>query len=323
MSEKNKAVVRRIVEDLFNTGDTDIADEAFSEEYLDHTPSNPALSGRENVKRWIVNWREAFPDTRNTVENLVAEDDEVAVRWITRATHKGEFMGVSPTGRQVEIAGFAIFRVAGGKVVEGWDTYDVWSTLRQLRAGSSPEDILEFWFGREGDPGYGEAREAWFRKDSGFDQEIRDRFGDLYEEAAAGGLESWKDKARSCLARVILLDQFPRNMFRGDPRSYATDKEALRTSKHTVERAFDRELSPLERGFVYMPFMHSENLEDQRRCVELFRAMGEAGENTLKYAISHMNIVERFRRFPHRNEVLGRESTPEEAAFLKQPGSSF
>ncbi len=188
---------------------------------------------------------------------------------------------------------------------------------------SDPEKVLAFWFGREGEPGYGEARGEWFRKDDAFDAEVRDRFGVLYEEAAAGNLEGWKDEARSCLALVIVLDQFPRNMFRGDPRTHATDGEALAASKHAVERAYDRELAPLERVFLYMPFMHSEGLEDQRRCVEIFEAMGEAGEMYLKYAVAHKEIVERFGRFPHRNALLGRASTPEEVEFLKQPGSSF
>ena len=188
---------------------------------------------------------------------------------------------------------------------------------------SHSEDVLAFWFGREDEPGYGEFREAWFRKDSVFDQEVRERFGELYERAAAGDLDGWKGDARSCLALVILLDQFPRNMFREDPRTHATDAMALEISKDAVERGYDRELAPLERSFVYMPFMHSESLEDQRRSVELFEAMGTAGENNAEYAVAHREIVERFGRFPHRNEILGRESTPEEVEFLKQPGSSF
>lgn len=188
---------------------------------------------------------------------------------------------------------------------------------------SDPEQVLAFWFGREGEPGYGEARGEWFRKDDAFDAEVRDRFGGHYEEAASGNLEGWKDEARSALALVILLDQFPRNMFRGDGRAHATDAEALATSKHAVERAYDRELAPLERVFLYMPFMHSEDLEDQRRCVELFETMGKDGENYLEYALAHMEIVEKFGRFPHRNAILGRESTPEEVEFLTQPGSSF
>jgi uncharacterized protein (DUF924 family) len=183
-------------------------------------------------------------------------------------------------------------------------------------------EVLDFWFGREGEPGYGEFREAWFTKDPEFDQRVRDRFEALHEAAAAGELDDWKEEARSCLALVILLDQLPRNMYRGDPRSYATDYKAQETAEHAVDRAFDRELPAFQRMFLYMPFMHSEDLAHQRRSVELFRALG--GENDATgYAVRHMEIVERFGRFPHRNEVLGRRTTPEEAEFLTQPGSSF
>jgi uncharacterized protein (DUF924 family) len=187
-----------------------------------------------------------------------------------------------------------------------------------------PEEILDFWFGREGEPGYGEFREAWFRKDPEFDRIIRDRFEDLYEAAASGELDGWKEEARSCLALVILLDQFPRNMYRGDPKSYATDRKAQETAGYAVDRALDRELPPFQRMFLYMPFMHSEDLALQRRSVELFRGLGGEGEaDPLYYAVQHMQIIERFGRFPHRNEILGRQTTPEEAEFLTQPGSSF
>ena len=187
-----------------------------------------------------------------------------------------------------------------------------------------PDEVLEFWFGREDEPGYGEFREAWFRKDPEFDQQVRDRFEDLYETAASGRLDDWKEEARSCLALVILMDQLPRNMFRGDPRSYATDRKAQEAAEHAVDRALDRELPPFQRMFLYMPFMHSENLEHQRRSVELFRALGGEDEaDPASYAVRHMEIIERFGRFPHRNEVLGRQTTPEEAEFLTQPGSAF
>jgi uncharacterized protein (DUF924 family) len=183
------------------------------------------------------------------------------------------------------------------------------------------QEVLDFWFGREGEPGYGEFREAWFKKDPEFDRLVRDRFEALYEAAASGDLEDWKEEAQSCLALVIVLDQFPRNMFRGDPRSYATDRKAQETSGYAVDNAYDRELPEFQRTFLYMPFMHSENLEHQRRSVELFRGLG--GSDSAEYAVRHMEIIERFGRFPHRNEVLGRRTTPEEAEFLTQPGSSF
>ena len=186
------------------------------------------------------------------------------------------------------------------------------------------QEVLDFWFGREGEPGYGEFREAWFRKDPEFDRTVRERFQDLHEAAARGDLDAWRDEAHSCLALVILLDQFPRNMFRGDPRSYATDRKAQETAEYAVDRALDRELPAFQRMFLYMPFMHSEDLEHQRRSVELFRVLGgdEEGDSS-HYAVRHMEIIERFGRFPHRNEVLGRRTTPEEAEFLTQPGSSF
>ncbi len=188
-----------------------------------------------------------------------------------------------------------------------------------------PEEVLEFWFGREDEEGYGEFREAWFTKDAEFDHEVRDRFEDLHGEAAAGRLESWKDEAESCLALIIVLDQFPRNMFRGDSKAYATDELAREAARHAVEHAYDRELPPYSRLFIYLPFEHSEDLEDQRLSVELFRGLAaEMGsEDLLGYAVRHMEIIERFGRFPHRNEVLRRTTTPEEAEFLRGPDSSF
>jgi uncharacterized protein (DUF924 family) len=185
------------------------------------------------------------------------------------------------------------------------------------------QEVLDFWFGGEGEPGYGEFREAWFTKDPEFDRLIRDRFEGLYEAAAAGDLDDWKEDARSCLALVIVLDQFPRNMFRGDPRSYATDRKAQEIAAYAVDRALDRELPEFQRTFLYMPFMHSEDLDHQRRSVELFRTLGGSETDASYYAVRHMEIIERFGRFPHRNEILGRQMTPEEAEFLTQPGSSF
>lgn len=190
---------------------------------------------------------------------------------------------------------------------------------------TNPSDVLDFWFGREDDPDYGESRDAWFRKDEAFDATVRDRFGGLYEEAAAGGLDGWREEAGSCLALVIVLDQFPRNMFRGDARTHATDGEALDAAKYAIERGLDRELPAFQRMFLYMPFMHAESVGDQRRSVELFEGLAAepGGPDVVEYAVGHRDIVERFGRFPHRNALLGRETTPEEAEFLTQPGSSF
>jgi uncharacterized protein (DUF924 family) len=190
---------------------------------------------------------------------------------------------------------------------------------------NSADEVLIFWFGAEDDEGYGELRSAWFQKDEAFDSEVGDRFGELYERAASGELDGWREEARGCLALVILLDQFPRNMFRGDPRTHATDGQALEASKYAIEHALDRELPAFGRMFVYMPFMHAENVEDQRRSVELFEMLAAQPDapNVVDFAIGHRDIVERFGRFPHRNAILDRETTPEEAEFLTQPDSSY
>jgi uncharacterized protein (DUF924 family) len=190
---------------------------------------------------------------------------------------------------------------------------------------SSPQEVLDFWFGREGEEDYGEFREAWFNRDPEFDREIRDRFEPVYEQAAAGRLDHWKSEARSCLALIVVLDQFPRNMYRGDARMYAADEKAREAARHAVEHAYDRELSPYGRLFMYLPFEHSEELDDQRLSVELFRGLAtEMGsEDLLGYAVRHLEIIERFGRFPHRNEILGRRTTPEETKFLSGPDSSF
>lgn len=190
---------------------------------------------------------------------------------------------------------------------------------------TTPGEILDFWFGREGEEGYGEFREVWFTKDPEFDWEVRVRFEDAYEEAAAGRLDHWKDEAQSCLALIVLLDQFPRNMFRGDPKTHAADALAREAARHAVEHAYDRELPPYGRLFAYLPFEHSEDLDDQRLSVELFRGLAAqmGSDELLVYAIRHLEIIERFGRFPHRNEILRRATTPEEAEFLRGPDSSF
>lgn len=190
---------------------------------------------------------------------------------------------------------------------------------------TSSQEVLDFWFGPPSDPAYGEFRQVWFQKDEAFDAEVQERFGELYERAASGELDGWRAEAESCLALVILLDQFSRNMFRGDGRTHATDAQALEVSKYAIEHALDRELAPFQQMFVYMPFMHAEDRDDQRRSVELFEKLShEPGAPDLtEYATGHRDIVERFGRFPHRNALLDRETTPEEAEFLTQPGSSF
>ncbi len=175
--------------------------------------------------------------------------------------------------------------------------------------------ILDFWFA----PGMAE---RWFKKDPGFDREVRERLGGLYERAASGALGHWRTNAEGCAALVILLDQVPRNMFRGQARAFATDEAARAVIRHALDRGFDGKLTQDQRGFLYMPLQHSETLDDQELSVRLTSRPGE-DPRWHKWAVPHRDIIARFGRFPHRNAVLGRESTPEEAAFLKQPGASF
>lgn len=191
---------------------------------------------------------------------------------------------------------------------------------------SQIDEILDFWFGsRTNVVGYGNRRAVWFKKNTAFDQEIRVRFRPDYEQAAAGELSDWQDSPQGCLALVLLFDQFPRHMFRGAPQAFATDPQALSVAQQAIAQGFDQALRPVQRWFIYLPFEHSENLEHQNRAVELFRQLGDDPDSldVLAYAIRHRDIIQRFGRFPHRNKILVRPSTPEEAEFLKQPGSSF
>jgi uncharacterized protein (DUF924 family) len=174
----------------------------------------------------------------------------------------------------------------------------------------SPQSILTFWFGLE--------RKAWFAKNPAFDEEIRSRFLGLYEDALAGKLDQWKQEARSALALVILLDQFPRNMFRDSARAFEGDALAREAARTILEAGWDRAMSDDERTFAYLPFEHSESLADQELSVRLFE-----GNQNFEWARRHWDIIQRFGRFPHRNAILGRTSTPEETAFLKTPGSGF
>ncbi|KJH71168.1 DUF924 family protein [Aliterella atlantica] len=187
------------------------------------------------------------------------------------------------------------------------------------------DEILEFWFGAPNLPDYGKERSFWFTKNLDFDKELSDRFLPIYTQAATGELDSWQDSPQSCLALLLLLDQFPRNMFRGTPQSFATDTKALAVANNAVAKGFDRDLLPVQRWFIYLPFEHSENLADQKRCVDLFATLRGDPDSarTIDYALRHKSVIERFGRFPHRNKILGRKTTPEEAEFLKQPGSSF
>ncbi len=184
------------------------------------------------------------------------------------------------------------------------------------------ERVLDYWFGPPENETYGTFREMWYDGGPEIDSEIAERFGTLYERAAAGELDHWRGQARSCLALILLLDQFPRNMFRGTPRSFATDPKAVEIARHAVERVYDRGLDLNIQQFYYMPFEHSEDIADQRRSVALFRASAdnERKEENIGYAVKHLEIMEQFGRFPHRNTILGRESTPQELKFLADGG---
>ena len=172
---------------------------------------------------------------------------------------------------------------------------------------ATPDDVISFW--REA------GQDRWFSKDEAFDQACRERFMPTYEAAARGDLNEWELTPEGALAVILLLDQFPRNMFRGQRETYRTDPVALMAADRAIERGFDTKVEPEFRRFFYLPFMHSESLRHQERSVALNEALGE---DSVKWARHHHDIVARFGRFPHRNAILGRETTPEEEAFLRE-----
>ena len=175
---------------------------------------------------------------------------------------------------------------------------------------ADPAEVLAFWRAA--------GRDRWYSQDRAFDDEVRRRYLDLWRAAAAGRHASWEASDEGALALVIVLDQFPRNMFRGDARAYSTDASAREVAGRALDRGAEGRVDPALREFLYLPFMHSEHLPDQFRCVELSRRWGDA-EN-LKYAEQHTDIIRRFGRFPHRNRILNRRTTPEEQAFLDAGG---
>jgi uncharacterized protein (DUF924 family) len=189
----------------------------------------------------------------------------------------------------------------------------------------TPETVLDFWFGAHGSPERGQSRAIWFKKDDAFDARLHAQFGGLHTEARAGRLQAWEAHPKSTLALIIVLDQFSRNMFRGQPESFAGDAVALRLARAMVARRQDIALLPVMRQFIYLPFEHSEQLADQDESVRLFGILDALPETRglLEWAEKHRAIVQRFGRFPHRNAILGRESTAEEIEFLGTPGSSF
>ena len=181
--------------------------------------------------------------------------------------------------------------------------------------------VLDFWFGASDRP-----RAEWFKKDRGFDGSIAERFGPLIEQALSGGLAAWAEEANNALTQVIVLDQFTRNVYRDTARAFAGDALALAAARAMVARGDDLALPPLRRVFVYLPFEHAEDIATQHESLRLFAALGRADASLAgyeAYARRHADVIERFGRFPHRNPLLGRASTPEELAFLQQPGSGF
>lgn len=187
------------------------------------------------------------------------------------------------------------------------------------------QQILDFWFGAADTPMRGRMREEWFKKSADFDAEIRQRFLRVYERAAAGGYAHWEAEAHSALALLIALDQFPRNMFRNDPRAFATAAQALRIASAAVAQGLDQQLPTLQRHFFYLPFEHAEDMASQQQSLRLFKSLSHDPQSAtaIDYAQRHYDAIARFGRFPHRNAVLQRVSTPEEIDFLRQPGSSF
>ena len=193
--------------------------------------------------------------------------------------------------------------------------------------------ILQYWFGDVDSLGRSDMVHSrrWFMKDEAFDREITERFAETYADVRGGLREAWLDDPRGRVAYVIVLDQFPRNMFRGTARAFEGDRQALAAAVEGVARHDDAELTVSERSFLYMPYMHSEDIDMQERSVALFTELAANAPSELhgsmvaavQYAEKHHEIIARYRRFPHRNTALGRESTPEEIAFISQPGSGF
>ncbi|MFI8415613.1 DUF924 family protein [Serratia sp. NPDC078593] len=176
------------------------------------------------------------------------------------------------------------------------------------------QQVLDFWF-EEIDP------EMWFKKDDDFDRQLHTRFGELWQSAAWGELAHWRITIAGRLAEIIVLDQFSRNLFRGTPRSFSCDGMALVLAQEAVRSGESGQLSPEQRGFLYLPFMHSESAVIHQQAVELYQALNNGDQ--LDYELRHKAIIDRFGRYPHRNAILGRTSTAEEEAFLQQPGSGF
>lgn len=174
--------------------------------------------------------------------------------------------------------------------------------------------VLDFWFEQS-------TPQQWFSKDDEFDRQIQQQFGKLHQQALAGELYEWRQTAQGRLAEIIVLDQFSRNLYRDSAAAFAGDSMALVLAQEAIDRNLDAGLDPTQRSFLYIPFMHSESLKLHHIALQLFTKLGNA--QNLRYEQLHQDIIARFGRYPHRNQVLGRTSTPEEIEFLKQPNSSF
>ena len=186
-----------------------------------------------------------------------------------------------------------------------------------------PTDVLAFWFG---DPPSEQPRGEWFRKDAAFDAQVQQQFGAALELALAGGLRQWDVEPAGLLARIVVLDQFTRNAYRGMARAFAGDALALAAARELVRAGGDRVLPPLQRWFAYLPFEHAEDLAAQAQSIALFTALAAehpATEEARIWAVKHRDVVQRFGRYPHRNAALGRASSADEETFLREPGSSF
>ena len=196
-----------------------------------------------------------------------------------------------------------------------------------------PESVLAFWFGAPGSAAEiaGRQGKLWFGKSPANDQTVIERFAAMLAAATAGQLDHWTDTPRGRLALVIVLDQFPHHIYRDRPQAFATDPQSLALSLAALESGEDRQLAPIERVFLYLPLEHAESLEMQERSVSLYERLAREAsaseralfDNFLDYARKHRDVVARFGRFPHRNAILGRASSPDEVEFLKQPGSRF
>jgi len=197
------------------------------------------------------------------------------------------------------------------------------SELDSVSPARTAEEVLTFWFGPPGDRA--RPRREWFIKNPEFDARVAAHLLPLHERAAREELPEWRSRPDACLALVILLDQVPRNVFREQPRMFATDPLALATARVAIAARFDRQVPPVQRWFFYLPFEHSEAFDDQQRSLELFDSLRDDPDSAsvIAYARRHHDVIARFGRFPHRNPILGRASTPAEAEFLQQPGARF